>query len=82
MDDMDCPICNKVHLLEKRNRLTQAVVKDDIVDYEEVYYLCPMSDTDENEFVSAGIMDENLLRARDAYRIKKILTSSDNMLKW
>ena len=76
-NEMDCPVCNKIHSLEKRKRLTQAVVKDEIVDYEEVYYLCPLSDEEENEFVPAGIMDENLLTARDAYRIKKSLLTSD-----
>ena len=77
-NEMDCPVCNKVHTLEIRKRLTQAVVKEEIVDYEEVYYLCPLSDEEENEFAPAGIMDENLLRARDAYRIKKgLLTSYD-----
>jgi putative zinc finger/helix-turn-helix YgiT family protein len=77
--EMDCPICNKVHSLEKRKRLTQSIVKDEIVDYEEVYYLCPLSNEEENEFVPAGLMDENLLRARDAYRQKKGLLTSNNI---
>lgn len=76
--DMDCPICNKVHSLEKRKRLTQSIVKDEVVDYEEIYYLCQLNDEDENEFVPAGLMDENLLRARDSYRRKKnLLTSAE-----
>lgn len=77
-NEKDCPICNKVHSLELRKRLTQSIVKDEIIDYEEVYYLCPLSDEEENEFVPAGLMDENLLRARDAYRRKKgLLTSNE-----
>ncbi|MHB1484669.1 MAG: type II TA system antitoxin MqsA family protein [Saccharofermentanales bacterium] len=76
--EMDCPICDKVHLLEQRKRLTQAIVKDEVVDYEEVYFSCPISDEDENEFVPASLMDANLLRARDAYRQKhNLLTSSE-----
>ncbi|MGH4140684.1 type II toxin-antitoxin system antitoxin SocA domain-containing protein [Clostridium sp.] len=76
--EIDCPICNKVHSLEVRKRLTQGLVKGEVVDYEEVYYLCPLSDEEENEFAPAGIMDENLLRARDAYRTKKgLLTSNE-----
>ena len=76
--EMDCPLCNKVHSIEERKRITQAVVKDEVVDYEQVYYLCPLSDEEENEFVPAGVMDENLLRARNAYRAKKgLLTSED-----
>lgn len=76
--ERDCPICNQTHLLEKRKRITQGIVKGEVVDYEEIYYLCEISDEEENEFVSAGIMDENLLRARDAYRtLKGLLTSSE-----
>lgn len=76
--EMDCPICNNVHSLELRKRLTQGLVKGEVVDYEGVYNLCPLSNEEENEFVSAGLMDENLLRARDAYRIKKgLLTSNE-----
>jgi hypothetical protein len=59
--------------LEQRKRLTQSIVKGEIVDYEEVYFLCPLTDEDENEFIPAGLMDENLLRARDSYhRIRGI----------
>lgn len=78
MIESDCPICNKVHSLEMRKRFTQGLVKGEVVDYEEIYYLCPLSDEEENEFVPAGIMDENLLRARDAYRTQKgLLTSKE-----
>ncbi len=78
--EMDCPICNKIHLLEQRTRLTQSIVKDEVVDYEDVYFLCTLSNEEENEFVPAGIMDENLLRARDSYRKKKGLLTSDQII--
>lgn len=48
--EMDCPICNKVHLFEHRKRLTQSIVKDEVVDFEEIYFLCTLSEDDENEF--------------------------------
>ena len=79
--EMDCPICNSIHSIEKRKRSTQAIIKGQVVDYEEVYFLCPISDEEENEFVSAGIMDENLLSARDAYRTLKELLTSDEIAK-
>jgi putative zinc finger/helix-turn-helix YgiT family protein len=76
--ERDCPICDKVHSVEERKRIAQAVVKDEVVDYEQVYYYCPLSGEEENEFVPAGVMDENLLCARNAYRaIKGLLTSDD-----
>lgn len=75
MIEMDCPLCNKVHPVEKWKRITQSVIKDEIVDYEEISYCCPQTDEEENEFVPAGQMDENLLKARDAYRsLKGLLT--------
>lgn len=75
--EIDCPICNKVHPIEERKRKTQAIIKDEIVDYEQIYFCCILSDEDENEFVPAGVMDENLLRARNAYCIKKDLLTSE-----
>lgn len=76
--DTDCPICDKVHTIELKKRYSQAVVKEETVDYEETYYSCPLSDDEENEYVSAALMDENLLRARDSYRRKMgLLTSQE-----
>lgn len=76
--EKDCPICNKVHFLERRKRQTQAIIKGEVVDYEEVYFLCPNSDDEENEFAPASLMDENLLKCRDAYRgMKGLLTSNE-----
>lgn len=75
--EMDCPICNQTHKIEFRERVTQALLKDEVVEYKEKYYVCDLSDEEENEFTPAKIMDENLLRVRDAYRVKKnLLTSS------
>lgn len=69
--ERDCSICDKVQLVEERKRNTQALIKDAIVDYEEIFHCCTTSDDEENEFVSAGLtaglMDENLSRARNAY---------------
>lgn len=76
--DMNCPICGENHFVEKRIRKTQALFKGEIVDYEEVYYVCDQSDEDENEFAPAKIMNSNLLKVRDAYRkAKGLLTSGE-----
>lgn len=79
--EMDCPICDKEHPVEMRKRLTQGVVKGEVVDYHEIYYLCPISDEEDDEFVPSSVMDENLLRARDAYRIKKGLLVSNEIIE-
>lgn len=80
-EERDCPFCNKTHLIEIRKRMTQGLLKSETVDYEEIYYLCRLTEQEENEFTPAGIMDENLLRARDAYRIKKGLLTSYEIAK-
>ena len=79
--EMDCPLCNKVHAIEERKGDTQAIIKNEVVDYEQVYYCCTLSDEEENDFVPAGMMDENLLMARNAYRVKKGLLTSDDIAK-
>jgi putative zinc finger/helix-turn-helix YgiT family protein len=72
----DCPICDKVHTIELKKRHSHTIVKEETVDYEETFYSCPLSDAEENEYVSAAMMDENLLRARDSYRRKMGLLAS------
>lgn len=74
--DMQCPVCDHEHSVEKRRRNTQAIIKGETVDYEETYYTCPQGEPDENEFVPAAFLDENLLKARDSYRSKKGLLTS------
>lgn len=76
--DFDCPLCDKVHKVERRSRITQAIIKKEIVEFEEEYYFCPDSTDDENEFIPAGLNDRNLLNARNAYRkINGLLTSEE-----
>lgn len=78
--ELECPICNKVHKVEKRQRKSQSIIKGEVVDYHEIYFLCTQSIDEENEFVSAEVMDVNLLEARDAYRRMKSLLTSDEII--
>jgi len=76
--EMNCPLCGDVHNVEKRVRETQALFKGEVVDYEEVYFVCDRSDEEEDEFVPAKVLDANLLKVRDAYRVSKgLLTSNE-----
>ncbi len=77
--EMNCPICNENHIVEKRKRITKGLVKKEVVTYEELYYVCPLTDVEENEFVPAKLFDENLLRARDSYRKHKGLLTSEEI---
>lgn len=68
---MNCPYCNLDHSIEVCERLTQALINNVIVDYEETFYCCMLTQNEENEFVPASVLDKNLLKARDAYNAKK-----------
>lgn len=76
--ELDCPFCDRKHIVEKRKRDNIAKIKNKIVKYEEVYFLCTETNEEENEFVTSQIMDENLLNARDTYRRdNNLLTSQE-----
>lgn len=73
---MNCPLCDKTHEVEERKRVTSIVLKGEEVTYEERFYFCVNADEDENEFKMGAMTNENLLNARNAYRIKKGLLTS------
>lgn len=73
---MNCPLCDKTHEVEERKRITSIVIKGEEVTYEEKFYFCANADEDENEFETGAMTNENLLNARNAYRIKKGLLTS------
>ena len=75
---MDCPLCDKTHEIEERKRFATITLKGDKVTYEERYYFCANADEDENEFETGSMTNENLLNARNAYRVKHgLLTSGE-----
>lgn len=78
---MECPLCDEFHEVEKRKRNTTILIKGEEIEYEETYYFCQNSDEDENEFVTGGMENINLLSARNAYREKQGLLTSDEIVK-
>ena len=78
---IECPLCDKEHEIEERKRISHITIKGEVVEYEETYYLCKNSDEDENEFVFAKMNDTNLMNARNAYRVKKGLLTSVEIVK-
>ncbi|MBR3771270.1 MAG: type II toxin-antitoxin system MqsA family antitoxin [Clostridium sp.] len=75
---MECPICDKVHEVEERRRQAMITMKGEEVTYEEQFYYCAYAEEEEAEFESAKMSNENLLNARNAYRRKQgLLTSED-----
>ena len=45
---MSCPLCEKTHEVEERERLTSIIVKGENVTYEEKFYFCSNANEDEN----------------------------------
>ena len=77
---MNCPLCDKIHEVEERKRLTTITIKGDMVTYEERFYFCANEDKDENEFESGSMTNANLLNARNAYRVMHGLLTSDEII--
>ena len=77
---MSCPLCDKTHEIEERKRTTTIIIKGEKVTYEERFYFCANSDEDENEFETGAMTNENLLNARNAYRVKMGLLTSDEIV--
>lgn len=78
---MDCPICDKVHEVEERKRTAVTTIKGEKVSYEERFYFCADADAEENEFETGAMTNENLLNARNAYRQKKGLLTSGEIIE-
>ncbi len=78
---MDCPLCGKIHEVEERRRNATITLKGDKVTYEERFYFCVNADEEENEFETASMTNDNLLNARNAYRIKHGLLTSDEIVE-
>jgi len=75
---MECPLCDKIHEVEERTRMTSVVIKGEDISYQERYYYCENSDVEECEFETGIMMSENMMAARNAYRIiHNLLTSNE-----
>ena len=77
---MTCPLCDKMHEVEERKRFATITLKGDTVTYEERFYFCANADEDENEFETGIMTNKNLLNARNAYRIKHGLLTSEEIV--
>ncbi len=77
---MNCPLCGKTHEVEERKRMAAIAIKGEEIACEERFYFCANADKDENEFETGAMTNENLLNARNVYRIKKGLLTSDEIV--
>lgn len=75
---MFCPLCGKTHDVEIITKESIVTIKNEKTVYPKTIYVCHNSDEEENVFIPAKVMDDNLLKARDAYRKNhNMLTSID-----
>lgn len=54
---LDCPICDKSHLVEKRKRVSERIANGRKTEFTELYYRC---NDERYDFIPGGLMDENL----------------------
>ena len=80
---MDCPLCDHKHELLKIARSTTLMVKGDLVTYDETFFRCLNIDNeeDENEFETGKMLNQNILNAKNAYRKKHNLLTSDDIIE-
>ena len=77
-----CPFCQKEHEVQKTYAETSLEIKGDIVHYMEEGFTCPITNNEEgNSWAPGKMFDENLLRARDAYRTKHNLLTSSQIIE-
>lgn len=75
---MNCPVCGKKHEVEERERNASIKIKGEEIFYKEKFYFCPDAGEDRHEFVTGSMANEDLLNARDTYRTRKgLLTSNE-----
>lgn len=60
--------------------MTSIEIKGEEVIYEEHFYFCSNADKDENEFETGAMTNQNLLNARNEYRINMGLLTSDEIV--
>lgn len=77
---MDCDICDKVHEVEEREGVNTLLINGEKIEYTERYFYCYNGKENENKFVTGKMCDDNLMNARNAYRAKKGLLSSDEIV--
>ncbi len=75
-----CPICGEKHELNMKVKKNKIGIKGIEIEYDEKYFKCPKHDGEESEFCPAKLFDENLFNARNEYRKKFGLLTSDEII--
>ncbi len=78
-----CPMCKKHGAIILEEKAT-TIIKGEKVEYNETVYFCSTLGEDDEDayFVPSKVMDENLLKARNAYRKMKGLLTSEEIVEF
>lgn len=71
-----CPFCDSEHDIIIKESISECLIKDEKVEYTEKNYYCEKYD---EEFADGELIDQNLQTARDQYRIKHHLLTSNEI---
>lgn len=63
-----CLFCMELHEVQEVTEVSQTTIQGINVSYESTYYECTNTLLEDNRFVTAKMMDENLLNARNSYK--------------
>lgn len=75
---LDCPVCGRTHEVEEYEDMTYTIIKGEKIEHIERYFVCPdCNDEDEKIFCLPKQMDNNLLIARNEYRKRHGLLTSE-----
>lgn len=77
---INCPLCDKRHPVDIKERLSKTIIKNEEIEYLEKYYFCDESKEDSKEYVDGKLLNDNLLSARNAYRVKHGLLTSNQIV--
>ena len=75
----ECPMCDKTHEVEEWERVDTTIIKGQKVSYTERIFFCQNAPEDMNMFVNGGMLNENLTRCRNAYRIQNGMLTSEEI---
>lgn len=75
-----CPFCECEHELDHISANSSILIKGEMISYISNYYYCKNHPEEKEGFVTGKMMDENLARARNAYRKKHDLLTSDEII--
>jgi putative zinc finger/helix-turn-helix YgiT family protein len=70
-----CAFCGEIHEVEVYEERAETIIEGTPIQYNEIYYYCRIED---DEFIPAKLLSQNLLAAKDAFRKNNgLLTSKE-----